>query len=77
MSATRAQGSAQMPSGSGGMRMEVDDVELIPIYSQLPEYPFLLPWTSRVAQPGSGCGSGPLDSLSAYFRACWLNSRRR
>ena len=43
VSATRAQGSAQMPFGSGGMRMEVDDVELIPIYSQLPEYPFLLP----------------------------------
>ena len=72
--ATPAQGSEQRPSGSGGMRMEVDDVELIPDYSQLPEHPAVpSSWTGRVAQLGpsreaTGCGSGPLDSLSGMLQ---------
>ncbi|CAE7433029.1 GIP, partial [Symbiodinium microadriaticum] len=62
---------ARMPSGSGGMRMEVDDVELIPDYSQLPEHPAVpSSWTGRVApsHEATGCGSGPLDSLSGMLQ---------
>ncbi|CAE7709897.1 GIP [Symbiodinium sp. CCMP2592] len=62
---------ARMPSSSGGMRMEVDDVELIPDYSQLPEHPAVpSSWTGRVApsHEATGSGSGPLDSLSGMLQ---------
>ncbi|CAE7310588.1 RE2 [Symbiodinium natans] len=63
VSATPAQGSVQKPSGSSGVRVEVDEVELIPDYSQLPEHPAApSSWTGRAVQPGvsqDAVGYGP------------------